>query len=453
MKLCKVYLYACLLTLLSLTAVAQPPGILNYQPPAGWTSETGKDHIIFSAVQDEAWCRIAVYNSTASKGSAEKDFSENWKRLAQDGFRATGLKLQDPVAENGWTYTAGSGSFRHENAEAVIMLTNITGYGQNACILVLTNHSRFADDIEKLMGSVQLNKPVYGAGTGTQVTRQTQKGTSTTWPDGWTSTLYTGWVEVAKPGIRVLIHHPNEKTDAYQSDKLKGDYNAWDILLSPRYSRLSGLQQRGIQDYQSITFLTGDAIDNATGKKVHLVLFKKHYDQGQGRYLEVIADNQAVFEKEFGNNYINSSSWDYMTQAASWNKLADMQWRNKFAVTAEALQGQWGSGQSQTLSYYYTGSGGYAGATAASVADQFTFKAGNQYESDHSGASGVVGNLKFSRVTYKGSFQTTNWNIILHNRHQGASETYDAYLEAIKGGWILRMNGKDGYGFSLVKHK
>lgn len=276
--------------------------------------------------------------------------------------------------------------------------------------------------------------------------------TSTNFDDGWTSAVKENWVEVSKPGIKILIHYPNEKTDKHNFNKLEGDNNAWNILVAPRYTNMSNFLERGIQDYQSITFLTAALTDQA-GKNVYVVLFKKHYDKGNGRYLEVVADSKDIFEKEFGNNYINRSSWDYLEQTKSWDKLAGMQWRNKFAVTANDLLGKWSASDYASLSYYYVNTGGFAGATATSLSDEFTFLQGNKYQSDHAGASGVVGNQKFSRQVYKGSSIVSDWNITLTNRFQGAAEKYDCYFEAVRGGRILLLTDRLGTTLSLIKSK
>jgi len=122
----------------------------------------------------------------------------------------------------------------------------------------------------------------------------------TNFDDGWVSSIKDDWVEVSKPAIKILLHYPNQKADDHQFEKLKGDQNAWEILVAPRYSDIQNLQERGIQDYQSVTFLRADATEKQTGKKVFVVLYKKHYDKGNGRFLEVVADSKAIFEKEFG---------------------------------------------------------------------------------------------------------------------------------------------------------
>lgn len=289
---------------------------------------------------------------------------------------------------------------------------------------------------------------------------QTQTGTnkvdlsllSTQWDDGWVSRIKENWTELTKGKLRVYIFHPNKQADAYYSNLVEGNDNAADLLVLPYFSNITSLQDRGIQSFESITFYTADATENATKKNVHLVFFKKHYSTGNGRYMLAIADSKAEFEKEFGNRYINSSSWDYMDQMKSWDKLANMQWRNRFALSSALLSGKWSSGNSSTLSYYYV-NGGYAGATGVAVADEFNFLSNNKYESDHSGASGIVGNMQFSHVEYKGNYTIKDsWKLSFTNRFQGATEEFDGYFEAIKGGLLLNLIDRNKTLTTLAKH-
>ncbi len=97
--------------------------------------------------------------------------------------------------------------------------------------------------------------------------------------------------------------------------------------------------------------------------------------------------------------------------------------------------------------------GGYAGATATSTADQFTFLPGNQYQSDHTGASGAVGNQRWSRQVYKGTSTANSWTLTLTNRFQGQTETYQCQFEAIRGGRILLLTDRLGTTLSLVRQR
>ena len=247
-----------------------------------------------------------------------------------------------------------------------------------------------------------------------------------------------------KGNIHVLVHYPNKNADTYNSVLKDGLQNAWNILVAPRYSDIRNFSLKPIQSFESIAFSEADGIENATGKSVHIVLFKKHYSNGNGRYLEFVAPDQNSFEQEFVAYHNDEFGWD---------KLSGMQYRNKFAVSPSGLNGKWLANDYASLSYYYVSSGGFAGATATSIAHEFTFFTNGKYQSDHAGASGVVGNQKFSRQVYKGNYTTNSWEMKLTNRFQGGTETYQCYFEAVKNGQILIMTDKHNTVYSLVKAK
>jgi hypothetical protein len=266
--------------------------------------------------------------------------------------------------------------------------------------------------------------------------------TTTNWEDGWSSTVKQDWVEVTKGSNKILLHYPNKIADAYNSVLKESDYAAWNTLVAPRYSNALNFAWRTIQSWQSISFMEADAKENATGKTVHVVFFKKHYSNGSGRYLEFVSPTKPDYEKEFGAYHNDEFGWD---------KTANMQYRNKFSVATNDIIGKWSTTDYASISYYYVNSGGLAGTTATSTADEFTFLTGNNYQSQHSGASGMVGNMKFSNQVYKGKSTVTNWNIILTNRFEGATEKYDSYFEAVKGGRALILKDRLNTVFTLVK--
>lgn len=454
--------------LFCITAAAQKEtfDIINYTAPGGWKADKKEDVVIYSTTDNKkkTWCQLAIYGSVISKGSADEDFNTIWNELAVRNYKATGLKTNDIIQNGDWLIKTGAGNFTFNNSGASVFLTTMTGQGVCISFIATTNSTDYINDIQELLGSIELKTPSLnqienkennpgGSNESIRVSTANYQFTSTNFDDGWISTAREDWVEVAKPGIKILIHYPNQKADVHNFNKMDGDNNAWNLLVAPKYSGINNFFEQGIQDFQSITFLTANATDNQTGKQVYIVLYKKHYDNGNGRYLEVVADSKAIFEKEFGNNYINRSSWDYFEQSKSWDKLANMQWRNKFQVAATDLTGKWSSSTYASLSYYYVNGGGFAGATATSIADEFVFAGDGTYQSDHAGASGVVGNQKFSRQVYKGNSTVTDWSITLTNRFDDATEIYACYFEAVKDGRILQLTDRRGTTISLVKSK
>jgi hypothetical protein len=432
------FLFALVIAACRGIAQTETYDIISYTPPKGWKKEVKQSVVVFTYVdqQDKTWCNIAVYKSIGSKGTIEADFDAAWKELVATPHNTSEPPKASEITEvDGWKMKAGGGKFIYNNGNAIALLTALSGYNKTVDILATTNAQRYIETIEKFTEGIDLKTsetPVLQRNISpVKTTTSNYTFVTTNFDDGWVSAVQENWVEVTKASIKVLLHYPNAKADAYQSVLKDEDYIAWDVLVAPRYNSMTNFEWKSVQSWESISFMEADAVENSTRKKVHIVLFKKHYSNGNGRYLEFVTGSKADYENEFG---------PYHSTEFDWDKTADMQYRNKFAVAPADLIGTWTANDYASLSYYYVSSGGYAGATATSTADQFTFLPGNNYESDHSGASGVVGNQQFSRQVYKGQVIVTNWQITLNNRFKGATDNFNCQFEAIKGGRILILN-------------
>jgi len=257
--------------------------------------------------------------------------------------------------------------------------------------------------------------------------------TRTNFDDGWTSTVQEDWVEVTKGNIKVLIHYPNKKADAYNSVVLDGLKNAWNILVAPRYSSASNFEFKPITGWQTIEFAEADMVEIISGKTVHVVLFKMNYSNGSGRYLEFITANKNSFEQEFGAYHQTTSGWENMEKLANYNK---------FAVAASDLTGKWTNDFSGAIQYVNAATGFDSHmATHASV-ENFHITAANTYHWDLGVASGNVGNIKFQSVKSSGNLSMTgNWKANFSDI-EGKPRTYNVYFSCIKGLRILWLDDR-----------
>ncbi len=261
---------------------------------------------------------------------------------------------------------------------------------------------------------------------------------TTNFDDGWTSTMQEDWVEVKKENIKVLIHYPNKEADAYSSDLMQGLKNAWDVLIAPRYSSASNMDFKPLYSWQSIEFAEADMVEKATGKTVHVVFFKKHFNSGAGKYIEFIATDKNTFEKEFGG-YRNEALAD------CWEKMATMAGYNKFAVAAADLSGKWTSNFTGMTQYVNANTGADAGANTHASNQNFEFGAGNTYKWDLGVASGFVGNIKFQSVKAAGKFTVVNNWQVKFSDIEGKPRIYDVRFVCIKGARVLWI-GETGFG-------
>ncbi len=448
-----------LLTTLSSYSQKGTYDMVEYTLPAvgSWTKTEKNSFITFTHINSQNnWCQIIIYKATASSGNIDADFNAEWNDLTAKDLSITAGPKRSVVKKSGqWNSVVADGKAVFDGLDMFIRHQVITGFNNRVSIIGKTNTAKFLNVITQVNNSVSLRKPsaTTASQTKTPVTDPPAKATiatgsrkyhfeSTTWDDGWVTSSEENWAAVNKGNIRVLIHYPNKQADAYHSVLKEGLQNAWNLLVAPRYSNVRNYELKPIQSFESIAFAEADATENATGKQVHIVLFKKHLSNGNGRYIEFVTPDKRAFELEFGAYHNDEFGWD---------KLSNMQNRNRFAVAATDLTGKWSGSDYASLSYYYVNSGGFAGATATSISNEFTFFNTGKYESDHAGASGVAGNQKFSRQVYKGDFTVNNWDLELKNRFEGATEKYSCYFEAVRGGRILMMTDRQGSILSLVR--
>ncbi|MBK8775310.1 MAG: lipocalin family protein [Chitinophagaceae bacterium] len=270
--------------------------------------------------------------------------------------------------------------------------------------------------------------------------------TTTNFDDGWTSTVQEDWVQVTKRNTKVLLHYPNNKINAANTDVDVMCATAWNALVAPRYSNMENYQVTpGVIDYQRPYFAQADLTENISGKKLFVALFKK----GNSGWIEIITTNKKSFIENFG---LDISKIDYYADSKIWEPLLKLSNYNKFAVAATDLKGKWTNNFSGMTQYVNIYTGLDAGATAHSSSHVFEFGAGNTYKWSIAVASGVVGNLKFDGAKSNGKFSVpSNWQVYFSEIELKA-KTYNAYFSCIKNARILWLEdtsyptGYTGYG-------
>lgn len=418
--------------------------LVTYTPPKGWKKQIKETLINYSIVdnKDKAWCQIGIIRSTVSKGSIESDFESEWNELAAKQYAATETPQTTGVQEaDGWQMKTGTGKFLFNKKDAAVMLTTFSGYGVCISILATTGNQRYLKNIEAMIGSIKLKKPATNK-QAAQVQSNDKKNnsvsngfafTTTNFDDGWTSTVQEDWIEVIKGNIKVLIHYPNKKADAYNSVVMDGLKNAWNILVAPRYSSASNFEFKPITGWQTIEFAEADMVEKITGKTVHVVFFKMNYSNGSGKYLEFITTTKNSFEQEFGAYHQTTSGWEKMESMANYNK---------FAVGVSDLQGKWTSDFSGAIQYVNAYTGFDAGMDTHASNENFNIGAGNTYNWDLGVASGQVGNIKFQSKKSNGKLTMTgNWKVNFSDI-EGRPRSYDVYFSCIKGLRILWLDNR-----------
>jgi hypothetical protein len=270
--------------------------------------------------------------------------------------------------------------------------------------------------------------------------------TSTNFDDGWTGTVKDDWVQVLKGSITVLLHFPNPAVEAASYDYNGITSNAWNKLVAGRYSNLQNFSIfSGAVEYEPTYFGMGDATDNASGKRVYVVLFMK----GNGVWIEIISPDRNSFVQTFG---IDINKTDYYTGSSMWEPLRKLSYYNRFAVGQADIKGKWTSNFGGIQQYVNAYTGADAGMNTHSSSQTFEFEADGKYKWEISVASGFVGSIKFQNEKSSGTATLpNNWQIHFSDI-EGKPKTYNAYFSCIKGARILWLEdtsyptGYKGYG-------
>ncbi len=429
--------------------------ISTFTTPKGWIKEASESAVQFKK-EDAAkgtYCLMTLYKAVPGTTNSKENFDLAWSSIVKEMVTVTiEPEMQSPANDKGWELQSGYAPFESEGSKGVVLLVTSTGFEKMVILIIITNTNVYEKEVDAFIASVSLKKPAGTTAKNNQaatkpvkpeetkpIAKQTDFAfTSTNFDDGWTSTLQEDWVQVTKGTIKVLIHYPNKKADAYNSVVLDGLKNAWNVLVAPRYSSASNFEFKPITGWQTIEFAEADMTEKTSGQTVYVVLFKMNYSNGSGKYLEFITADKNSFEKEFGAYHQTTSGWENMEKMANYNK---------FAVAAADLTGKWTNDFSGAIQYVNAATGFDAHmATHASV-ENFKIGPGSSYQWDLGVAGGNAGNIKFQSVKSSGKFSMNgNWQISFSDiEHK--PRTYNAYFSCIKG---LRILWLDDRAFAKV---
>ncbi len=416
----------------------------SYAPPKGWQQEVKKNtytSYTYINKKTKAYCRLYIMLSIETKGSIDKDFANEWQTLVLNQYKiADTAQVTDPITENGWLIKKGKAHFTFNNVKSTAMLTTWSGHNRTFSILALTNSNEYFSSIQIFLESLELKSPTdSNVGiqpaivSGNAATLNTKFAfTTTNSNDGWQATEQPDWVKVSKGNTIVLIHYTQPDIRSFNNLDESTAF-VWNTLVAPRYSNASNLWMRR-SFWADGDFMNGkyfgeaDLTENATGKRVHVVIYK---NGNSGKWIEFITADKTAFQNEF--------SIVYPEDGTQWDKLSAMVNYNKFAVSANDLSGNWKSSSGAGIEYYNVYTGNSMGMASASSTTEFIFQPGGTYTSIYKGVDGFNGSNRYVGETYKGKCVVSNWEMTLTNRFKGTTENFSIQFEAVKGGRILHM--------------
>ncbi|MGB7202366.1 MAG: hypothetical protein WBD16_08875 [Pyrinomonadaceae bacterium] len=419
---------------------------ISFQTPKDWQKEVGKESVQFAAENaDGGLCLITMFKPIAGSGNAKTDFGTAWESVVQSTVKAGKPQMNPAGNDDGWAIENGAAPYESDGRKGVAMLITATGNSKLVVFLILTNTDAFEPAISSFIGSVKLPKiePPAQAKSSVAARNDGYRSSTVTFDDGWTSTAQDDWVLVSKGQMKVhLLYALPYNASQFSGTGVRARDFYWDNYVAKYF----GIQSKQYREESSIgsfnaEYVEGTATDRQTGKRRFIAMYLSI--SPNTAWLKVAsAPNEGALRQQFPKSHLQLDS-----------DLSAMSRFNQFPVSASDVAGRWQDGNTSTAHWYYvspTGYESYAGMTIASTAAEFNFAPSGSYTSQHTGATGSVGNLSGFKQTYRGTYKVTDWSLSATNRWQGKTDIFKAYFQVMRGGRVLVLESA-GQTYNLVR--
>lgn len=417
--------------------------IATFKVPADWTREEVGTAVRYTLLKDAAFCQINILKSGTGSGDVKTDYVNTWNATATDlKFTGAASSVQRPAIK-GWSSKAGRGSFVTEGI-TIQATVNVYAAGSTTMIILTLGTGTCDASLTRFFASLSLAAPAAAPAV-TPTPDAPPTGTTSVKLGDWTASLHRDWVQVTNGSMRVYLYFmvPYDASSFSGTGVVDRDYY-WSNYVAKQFAITSTQYRDNGETIGSFKpkYVEGWGTDRATNER-RFVAMTLSIAPNAALLAVASAPDEASFRAAFPKaSELNGSD------------LAAMSRFNRFPIgNAKDIAGTWQSGGGQTMNWYDANTGAYVGATGVATSDVFTFAADGSYRSVHNGASGAVGGMKTFQQNYAGTFKVESWRVTATKRFEGRTATFDAHLQAVRGGWLLALDDGRGSSFVLVRTK
>jgi hypothetical protein len=421
--------------------------IFSYSAPAGFVLKEQKQRLLYEKREGNTFCQIHIWPAQQGSSDPAANFKTDWEHFAVKPYSLTEPPVTQTEKQNSWDVVTGASPATMDGIPFIVAVSTFTQNDISWCAVSIFNDEKYAAAIDKFLLGIkadsrkmilkpaqtnqQNNIPVANNNTNSGITKST-----TSFDDGWTATVSNDYVKVTKAGTELRLHYIDKALDDARPNTVDAPEYYWSKYVAP-YFNVSNVQKWSGVQYPVIYHMQANAVDKQTGKACFVAI--KIVYNGGARPIVVIAPNQSSYQQQFPHP----------------NDIDPMLNSNRFAVTAKDIIGTWKGGGGGGVEYYNAYNGTYAGMSAVSSTDEFTFNNNGTYSSTYRTASMNNGGAQFGGQDYKGNFLVTDWNITATNRYKGKTTKFNAQLIAVKNGFLLYLSDPDNssMNYTLFKAK
>lgn len=160
----RIPLFGAILLFLMLrpaTCQSESIDLVRFTPPASWTVTRKDAAVVLSDTKTApgAFCVVTISASRSSAGTNDGDFKSEWARLVAVPYQVKDQPKAERQVSDGWTTASAAAPVVIDGAQALALLTVISGYGRSTTILSLLNSNIYLPILDSLMAGVTMTKP------------------------------------------------------------------------------------------------------------------------------------------------------------------------------------------------------------------------------------------------------------------------------------------------------
>lgn len=152
-----------LLLVMSCKVLAQKQtfDVVSFASPKGWQQQKSEAGIQLSIADKKTgdYGIAVITKAKVSYASANENFNNDWDKLVKAAVTiATAPSISDMGIEAGWNCITGQADYVDGNNKGQATLITATGYGQTVSVVIMTNTSKYQEEILAFVNSLELPK-------------------------------------------------------------------------------------------------------------------------------------------------------------------------------------------------------------------------------------------------------------------------------------------------------
>jgi hypothetical protein len=411
--------------------------IFKYKAPPKYILKDSLNKIYYELVEGNKYCQLYIFPAVQGEKDIDKNFQLDWESYAAKPF---GIKAPEPSTKTrqtigGTEVLFGASRGTYNNIQFVVTVTTFAKDGLSWCVASVFNDQKYIETAQQFSNGVEANTALFASKASPVKQAPPSPGTNgksgsgitlstTNFDDGWKATPMADYVQVVRQNMQARLYYVNTALDEARPNTVSPEQWYWSRIVAPSFT-VGNPQKWESVSYPVIYFQDGEGVDRSTGAKVYVAM--KVIYQGGANVVVVVAPSKAAYQAQFGHP----------------NDVDRMLGYNKFGVTKNDIIGTWSKTGGGGVEYYNAYTGNYAGMSAISSTDEFTFNSNDTYSSVHNAANTNNGSTTFSGLNYKGNFSVNVWELMATNRVSGKTKKFWCQLMAVKNGYILTLTDSD----------